>query len=135
MFFYGDQFNTANANYYQTFSNLTGWDSTQIDTNFRAMGTGMAGFAMYIQSVVYNYYSTSHLWNNSYTYTVCPVNSGAWSNVCAWGDMSNYQWGMSMITLMPMGDMDMSGWTYTTLYANYTLLTNPIELQYPLNIN
>lgn len=40
-----------------------------------------------------------------------------------------------MITLMPMGDMDMSGWTYTTLYANYTWLTMPIELQYPTSIN
>ena len=36
---------------------------------------------------------------------------------------------------MPMGDMDMSGWTYTTLYANYTWLTMPIELQYPTSIN
>jgi hypothetical protein len=71
VFFYGDQFNTANASYYETFSNLTGWDSTQIDTNFRAMGTGMAGFAMYIQSVVNDYYSTSRLWNNNYYYTVC----------------------------------------------------------------
>jgi len=48
VFFYGDQFDTANAQYYQLFSNLTGWDSTQINANFRAMGTGMAGFAMYI---------------------------------------------------------------------------------------
>lgn len=89
MFFYGDQFNTANASYYETFSNLTGWDSTQIDTNFRAMGTGMAGFAMYIQTVVNDYYSTSHLWNNYSYYTVCQGDSSAWSTVCAWGDMSN----------------------------------------------
>jgi hypothetical protein len=49
--------------------------------------------------------------------------------------MSNNQWGMSMITLMPMGDMAMSGWTYTTLYAHYTMLKKPIELQYPMSIN
>jgi hypothetical protein len=35
VYFYGDQFNTANADYFQTFSALTGWNSTQIDANFR----------------------------------------------------------------------------------------------------
>lgn len=42
---------------------------------------------------------------------------------------------MSMITASPMPGMAVAGWTYTTLYANYTLLTMPIELQYPLSIN
>jgi hypothetical protein len=45
VYFYGDQFNTANADYFQTFSALTGWNSTQIDANFRQDGTGMASLA------------------------------------------------------------------------------------------
>jgi hypothetical protein len=59
IYFYGPDFNTANAFYYSRFEALTGWNINDINYYFRAPGTGMAGFAAAIQSQVYNWYSQS----------------------------------------------------------------------------
>jgi hypothetical protein len=48
VYYYGNGFNTANADYYGTFMTLTNWTSDQIYANFQMMGTGMAGFAMMV---------------------------------------------------------------------------------------
>lgn len=62
VYFYGNQFNTANANYYQTFATLTGWTDADIDMNFRMMGTGGSGFATWLMKSVYSFYNTSYMW-------------------------------------------------------------------------
>jgi hypothetical protein len=57
VFFFGKDFNVANANYYQTFAELTGWNDTEIYTYFRASNTGMNDLAWDLQQTVYNQYS------------------------------------------------------------------------------
>ena len=54
VYFYGSNFNTANANYYSTFKELTGWTDSEVMQNFRVPGTGMASFASTVQTAVYN---------------------------------------------------------------------------------
>jgi hypothetical protein len=60
VFFFGNDFNVANANYYQTFAELTGWNDTEIYTNFRASNTGMNDLAWDLQKAVYNQYKNQY---------------------------------------------------------------------------
>jgi hypothetical protein len=50
VYFFGDDFNVANANYYKTFAILTGWSDNEIDANFRANSTGMGSLAWRLQN-------------------------------------------------------------------------------------
>lgn len=130
VYYYGNGFNTANASYFDTFSNLTGWNSTEIDTNFRTTGTGMAGFANYVQLMAWSWYNTQRYTSAAgMYYTVCQsnyyyydVNFG-----CAWSDLSVSQWLNSQTSFYAI--QGGSWMSYLEEYKGYSWLTMTIEME------
>lgn len=72
MYLYGNSFNTANADYFETFQNLTGWNILQITNAVHSPASYVTEFFnTQIVPPIYAHYAQPFTWKNGNSYTIC----------------------------------------------------------------
>lgn len=113
MYLYNNKFDTANAGYYDTFLNLTGWSAIQITNMVHNPNGIMTDFIVNkIQFPVYQHYSTAGegICDSSYT------------GYCSFSNLTYNQWLKGGVLYYPLDGMDYLPTSYQVFYNDYTIL-------------
>lgn len=123
IYLYGGNFNTAGANYYQLFLDLTGWSAFQI-TNLVHSPTSAVTYFMTnkVAPPVYAHYTS----------TGGDICTSSVSGMCSWGNLTYNQWLRNEVLLYPLPGMDENVLhsSYVVTYEGYSLLNYPPEAYY-----
>jgi hypothetical protein len=123
IYLYGNAFNTANADYYDLFLNLTGYNALSISNAFQNPSSpASVMMTTQIEAQVFNHYSTV-------SGNICDGISG----MCSWGNLTYNQWLRGDVLQYPLPaivDIEPLFYSYVIYYEGYSVLTYPPEAFY-----
>jgi hypothetical protein len=122
---YANDFNTANAGYFDTFQTITGWNPITVKNVIHNPNSLMTYFMMNeVEAPIYAHYSSPGVDGG-----IC--NSQVVSQ-CAFSNLTYNQWLRGSVLLYPLPGMDIpiTSVAYTIQYSGYSLLQYPPEVYY-----